>query len=227
MKDAFGSSPLARGTLHQDSGRALILRLIPARAGNTCSTWRTLSEPSAHPRSRGEHSISTVDTSFLPGSSPLARGTRTLPVAVHQPFRLIPARAGNTLGTPLVWMRQSAHPRSRGEHALREGELARQSGSSPLARGTQSRVRRNDRLLRLIPARAGNTREPPNEAPPSPAHPRSRGEHFRVSLPVFPLHGSSPLARGTQTRAYPPGARPRLIPARAGNTAGRRADSTT
>ena len=74
------------------------------------------------------------------------------------------------------------------------------------------------RKLRLIPARAGNTRWSPKIAVEPPAHPRSRGEHaFTVASTVSRV-GSSPLARGTQAIAESNLLEDRLIPARAGNT---------
>ena len=72
---------------------------------------------------------------------------------------------------------------------------------------------------RLIPARAGNTSGYPDPGSREPAHPRSRGEHPSASTSRSRQRGSSPLARGTR-RCHSQGAtKPRLIPARAGNTA--------
>ena len=50
-----GSSPLARGTLGNNHGGNGSHRLIPARAGNTATSYLTLAVETAHPRSRGEH----------------------------------------------------------------------------------------------------------------------------------------------------------------------------
>ena len=52
---AFGSSPLARGTRNTIKHFNILIRLIPARAGNTISGRSIAAPPSAHPRSRGEH----------------------------------------------------------------------------------------------------------------------------------------------------------------------------
>ena len=112
----FGSSPLARGT--PQKGIALMCRgrLIPARAGNTQFSKLVHAAELAHPRSRGEHMIRRA---FFPadgGSSPLARGTLTARRNTSPPKRLIPARAGNTYRAAGRSRRNSAHPRSRGEH---------------------------------------------------------------------------------------------------------------
>ena len=49
------------------------------------------------------------------------------------------------------------------------------------------------------------------------AHPRSRGEHYRIVKIFTPGGGSSPLARGTLIMRVIASWKPRLIPARAGN----------
>ena len=75
--------------------------------------------------------------SDCPGSSPLARGTRTDQVAEVQFTWLIPARAGNTHSTKPASVSVAAHPRSRGEHDKLLQNRGVTDGSSPLARGTQ------------------------------------------------------------------------------------------
>ena len=153
-----------------------------------------------------------------PGSSPLARGTRSARWWTRSPTGLIPARAGNTVPVPSPHRRHGAHPRSRGEHSQSSSHLWHPWGSSPLARGTPA-----DQILEqlpsgLIPARAGNTRTPRCRRRLSRAHPRSRGEHsLRLSACLPPL-GSSPLARGTRLHRREHRCWLGLIPARAGNT---------
>ena len=194
------------------------LRLIPARAGNTdCSDWLSPRAP-AHPRSRGEHSGAITSPSAMVGSSPLARGTRAAEERQRIRFRLIPARAGNTPCRVPGRSGYPAHPRSRGEHPLQNLLKMLIIGSSPLARGTHSRAKNHAGLLRLIPARAGNTGVGCPDSDSLEAHPRSRGEHTSIGLMGAVPPGSSPLARGTLTFTCRQQHRARLIPARAGNT---------
>ena len=214
----FGSSPLARGTLFCVPSNGWLVRLIPARAGNTvlCSFEWLVS--SAHPRSRGEHHHTSGSHLGPVGSSPLARGTLTEHEDEVRARRLIPARAGNTKSRGL-WLRgRAAHPRSRGEHRVNIRSWCDSYGSSPLARGTHTPLLGDWLTARLIPARAGNTLTRGSRLPAAPAHPRSRGEHNFTALALLMRNGSSPLARGTLS----PRARGieiiRLIPARAGNT---------
>ena len=132
--------------------------------------------------------------------------------------RLIPARAGNTIGFSLSHGVTSAHPRSRGEHTKSPSTTSYRRGSSPLARGTRLYSGFHRLARRLIPARAGNTVKRDATIDLSTAHPRSRGEHPNVcQVPKSEL-GSSPLARGTLHYQTSSSAMCRLIPARAGNT---------
>ena len=195
-----------------------VVRLIPARAGNTSLQRPTEKEATAHPRSRGEHAIGLGSHSALDGSSPLARGALFLDHQEPPSCRLIPARAGSiTTATPPP-AQALAHPRSRGEHVLCLADEPGGGGSSPLARGTPLRRRSNSTGYRLIPARAGNTTPSNGTPPPGAAHPRSRGEHKATMLVAAAHTGSSPLARGTRGRDPRRQMRNRLIPARAGNT---------
>ena len=213
-----GSSPLARGTRDPafDAGRGP--RLIPARAGNTFLNSFTSQKTQAHPRSRGEHWVEDDDENIYRGSSPLARGTRVPPYSETQTYRLIPARAGNTTGGRKPRCYWAAHPRSRGEHPAPIARQALSLGSSPLARGTHVQAGAVASVVRLIPARAGNTSLFSQISVAAAAHPRSRGEHCEA-LRLSPSDiGSSPLARGTLVRGRVWRRHGRLIPARAGNT---------
>ena len=69
----------------------------------------------------------------------------------------------------------------------------------------------------LIPAHAGKTRPPWPGGHGSPAHPRSRGENASSSMPIKSAYGSSPLTRGKHVATPSWAARPRLIPAHAGD----------
>ena len=220
-----GSSPLARGTRRRSAAPRGPHRFIPARAGNTCEPSKWRSSPTVHPRSRGEHPRDRNARGADDGSSPLARGTPALRRPRRRPGRFIPARAGNTRCAAARAAPAAVHPRSRGEHVSAPDQVGRQSGSSPLARGT-----RQDRAAgyghgRFIPARAGNTGWPGPPASPSPVHPRSRGEHVRARISIESFRGSSPLARGTPEITLSELNGRRFIPARAGNTS-RRPGST-
>ena len=92
------------------------------------------------------------------------------------------------------------------------------TGSSPLARGTQSTSTPRCGSPGLIPARAGNTPRSWHLGKLERAHPRSRGEHRYWELTIRNFSGSSPLARGTLLADALLSLCRGLIPARAGNT---------
>ena len=220
-----GSSPLARGTRGTAGVLRRRLRLIPARAGNTVSGGTAGSSNKAHPRSRGEHARKHGHRRPPGGSSPLARGTHPHAGTLRTRSRLIPARAGNTVGVPESTCRASAHPRSRGEHPVADSARNISRGSSPLARGTPLTPCRKTQPFRLIPARAGNTLKPGVMITLVTAHPRSRGEHLMGNTAFQNRRGSSPLARGTRYGCFTFSHYTRLIPARAGNTRSANAQS--
>ena len=172
----------------------------------------------AHPRSRGEHGGDVPPALGCRGSSPLARGTPFRKLPPERRSGLIPARAGNTLLSTAVLARNTAHPRSRGEHCLARLRLALTLGSSPLARGTRGGRSAPNRRSGLIPARAGNTWYALRVGSLRRAHPRSRGEHRNICCIFAGYGGSSPLARGTQDVVWASKVSGGLIPARAGNT---------
>ena len=91
------------------------------------------------------------------GSSPRLRGT---PVPLRPRglrWGIIPALAGNTMGSFGPFLVRRDHPRACGEHAVPHALLTLSEGSSPRLRGTPF-----GRIIELvemgiIPALAGNT----------------------------------------------------------------------
>ena len=93
---ALGSSPLTRGKPAAKRASMLIGGLIPAHAGKTSKSggWGRIFR--AHPRSRGENSISGLIVDRATGSSPLTRGKRFGGFGGVPGVGLIPAHAGKT-----------------------------------------------------------------------------------------------------------------------------------
>ena len=111
-----GSSPLTRGKRGVHDGQYSEARLIPAHAGKTPWVTRTVVQPTAHPRSRGENKLGRVSVGVQSGSSPLTRGKRFAGAGAATGAGLIPAHAGKTWSSPRALSKPSAHPRSRGEN---------------------------------------------------------------------------------------------------------------
>ena len=219
MTTTRGSSPLARGALSAFGDSVMAIGLIPARAGSTWVTFCAMPGSWAHPRSRGEHSVTICGVSSDSGSSPLARGAPVCSRTSPPTWGLIPARAGSTHGLYTRTSRLRAHPRSRGEHAPPIDGVQQVPGSSPLARGAPKIRGIGRRATGLIPARAGSTALIRRLRFEERAHPRSRGEHRRYSSKKGTIPGSSPLARGAPLVSTLVTRTSGLIPARAGSTA--------
>ena len=136
-----GSSPLARGLHNMPPYIVLNFRIIPARAGFTLDS----SGVSGH----------------TTGSSPLARGLRWSRSGQGSGTGIIPARAGFTASPWMTRRGGGDHPRSRGVYRSSLVGASLMSGSSPLARGLREAGNRVNADVRIIPARAGFTRDRP------------------------------------------------------------------
>ena len=132
--------------------------------------------------------------------------------------RLIPARAGKTTGARLAPRRERAHPRAGGENNATASKRSLISGSSPRGRGKPALRRRRHAWRRLIPARAGKTRDVSASTTCAPAHPRAGGENPRGLIISLCDCGSSPRGRGKRVEPESAFGTVRLIPARAGKT---------
>ena len=135
-----GLSPLARGTQAMERRENPDPRFIPAGAGNTHARHQRRRPGAVYPRWRGEHSHSTWRIRFLPGLSPLARGTRSRRIELKRYLRFIPAGAGNTSLPRWDMNPEAVYPRWRGEHPFCAVPRGSSTGLSPLARGTHINV---------------------------------------------------------------------------------------
>ena len=152
-----GSSPHARGTPSAQDYVNDYLGIIPACAGNTKSSRAHKWTQWDHPRMRGEHFYFIFLVWWWLGSSPHARGTPSDKGNSMSHTGIIPACAGNTYSYQRIAWTAGDHPRMRGEHPYRIIPIPQGMGSSPHARGTLWRNRRNLHHTGIIPACAGNT----------------------------------------------------------------------
>ena len=173
-----GSSPLARGLPLIAAAAEDLDGIIPARAGFTTHHHYHHHHHQDHPRSRGVYATTTCTASWMPGSSPLARGLRRDPMRSIAATRIIPARAGFTSGGSASPVMRGDHPRSRGVYKVKGLSDGAMRGSSPLARGLPITGNTDARTRRIIPARAGFTHRRRRKGRQSPDHPRSRGVYL-------------------------------------------------
>ena len=172
----------------------------------------------AHPRAGGENRAAVPICAEAWGSSPRGRGKLLGLGADRDEVRLIPARAGKTGSRQPPRARSTAHPRAGGENHAVALDRVTFAGSSPRGRGKPHCEAEACERVRLIPARAGKTRDWSTNVFEEAAHPRAGGENpFRMSAVDTPA-GSSPRGRGKQAGLGGDEARLRLIPARAGKT---------
>ena len=96
MKPADGSSPRVRGKHGVGDRGGYQLRIIPARAGQTCAPVSSVLGTPDHPRACGANAYKKTGLDRRTGSSPRVRG-KPIPVTdVDWETRIIPARAGQT-----------------------------------------------------------------------------------------------------------------------------------
>src|SRR5690606_17016896 len=152
------------------------------------------------------------------GSPPHTRGALVHLLQLHGHLRITPAYAGSTPPGPWRCQRGSDHPRVRGEHTRYAGDGGSSSGSPPRARGARAHRAHEGAAGGITPACAGSTRRAPPRSPPTPDHPRVRGEHEATCAAHASRPGSPPRARGAQPHSLIPRAQWGITPACAGST---------
>ena len=112
---SLGSSPLSRGIRPHAPDR-ILMRIIPALAGNTAAVLPVANDTGDHPRSRGEYPRRSQRSHCASGSSPLSRGIHDPVPGRYSAPGIIPALAGNTDAKIVLSLDITDHPRSRGEY---------------------------------------------------------------------------------------------------------------
>ena len=194
-----------------------VVRFIPAYAGNALSCPGRVRRAPVHPRIRGERMTTARRRWAMPGSSPHTRGTRG---GCHQSRlgkRFIPAYAGNARKRSARSRGRAVHPRIRGERPQLMTQWPPLCGSSPHTRGTRRCGLCRVRVVRFIPAYAGNAACRAARVGRLPVHPRIRGERPAKIDQTKNWFGSSPHTRGTPVISIRAGTPARFIPAYAGN----------
>ena len=214
----FGSSPRVRGKRVVRVPGRLPARIIPARAGQTARRCRAAPERPDHPRACGANGKAFHTEENLPGSSPRVRGKRVCRSPLEEPYRIIPARAGQTKRPIWPKPRRTDHPRACGANMIARRPVGVDIGSSPRVRGKPGGACACLALVRIIPARAGQTHAPYQDCRAHPDHPRACGANYVADTVMPSAIGSSPRVRGKRWREARAARPPRIIPARAGQT---------
>ena len=215
-----------RGTGYPHVLPEMVLRFIPACAGNSARRSGWSGEPTVHPRVCGEQASTCTLPNTGSGSSPRVRGTDLDEGFASSGFRFIPACAGNRM-KPTSSGSVPVHPRVCGEQDIHNTGTLTGDGSSPRVRGTGGSFDPSGKRWRFIPACAGNRAYVTRSGPSHSVHPRVCGEQFIFMTCPFYSPGSSPRVRGTDGHMATVAANNRFIPACAGNSSIRQLLSTT
>ena len=131
----WGSSPRMRGKRCRLAIRRTKVGLIPAHAGKTLTPDAPCLWSEAHPRACGENCPEAVPVDNVLGSSPRMRGKLNGQFVSRNALGLIPAHAGKTMSSGVVFTAWGAHPRACGENGTTGSGLFLFRGSSPRMRG--------------------------------------------------------------------------------------------
>ena len=132
--------------------------------------------------------------------------------------RIIPAHAGQTAPYVHRTFCRADHPRACGANGGANCRRWHAIGSSPRMRGKHAVAGAARRVVRIIPAHAGQTSGLTYPMPSVADHPRACGANFRVREVVDAYAGSSPRMRGKRLHKRHRGKPVRIIPAHAGQT---------
>ncbi len=216
MLAALGPSPRVRGKPRLVLLRAVLLRSIPACAGEAGRPVERWSSWTVHPRVCGGSGRPVLANVQVAGPSPRVRGKRGGLQQRRVKRRSIPACAGEALHRAGRAPRGGVHPRVCGGSFIVDIYVRNGNGPSPRVRGK----RRGRALARArpgsIPACAGEAFESSRSSTRFRVHPRVCGGSV-VNREDRPRPGGpSPRVRGKHDRSKNPGAPIRSIPACAG-----------
>ena len=195
-----GSSPRVRGKRVCRSPLEEPYRIIPARAGQTRAWPYCPAKPSDHPSACGANEASDLAEAASDGSSPRVRGKPGGTCSPCQFPRIIPARAGQTHAPYQDCRAHPDHPRACGANHGGQSVYTADTGSSPRVRGKLLRGDGRLAVLRIIPARAGQTILYHYSSSLVPDHPRACGANLPRAELTVGLSGSSPRVRGKRRR---------------------------
>ena len=154
----LGSPPRTRGQLPPIVAVDGIIRFTPAHAGTTSAVFRRQPALTVHPRARGDNAAVLVVLAVLVGSPPRTRGQQRGDADVLLKRRFTPAHAGTTRRPARAALRQTVHPRARGDNSNGSHKSTPRRGSPPRTRGQRVASSQHICACRFTPAHAGTTR---------------------------------------------------------------------
>ena len=152
-----GLSPRVRGKQARGGGGGVMVRSIPACAGETAPRRHSLRSPAVYPRVCGGNYLREHELPHPEGLSPRVRGKPWQLCQAGAGPRSIPACAGETRGRPRQRRPSGVYPRVCGGNRGPAPCRAYRRGLSPRVRGKRQPALRPGAILRSIPACAGET----------------------------------------------------------------------
>ena len=214
LKD--GLSPRLRGNRRPCPQCPLSPRSIPAPAGEPMPSCAIIDPGQVYPRACGGTHPLGLPASHPNGLSPRLRGNLDPVVAPYGGSGSIPAPAGEPFRITTFAAIDPVYPRACGGTTRSPSSTNRQPGLSPRLRGNPARRRLGWRVLRSIPAPAGEPRVAlPMDAFPG-VYPRACGGTPFDALQQRQAAGLSPRLRGNRVSACDLKLQVRSIPAPAG-----------
>ncbi len=151
-----------------------------------------------HPRFHGGAPPRVCGWVFLPGPSPLSRGSPAWAPGSHLQRGSIPAFTGEPAGCGAGKCAPTVHPRFHGgAHSYSPG-VPSSPGPSPLSRGSQAQGLTQDAPPRSIPAFTGEPKVWVSPRQSDWVHPRFHGGASVRSILSALTAGPSPLSRGSR-----------------------------
>ena len=191
---------------------------IPAWAGETKGKERNRYANAVYPRVGGGNPSGICQRLAMGGLSPRGRGKPALAGRARRGHRSIPAWAGETGGRPAGPPPPAVYPRVGGGNDQFGTTDGADGGLSPRGRGKRPAQRYHRQPPGSIPAWAGETLLGSGNAGQGGVYPRVGGGNLARVARVKAGKGLSPRGRGKRMQEAEPLARPRSIPAWAGET---------
>ena len=216
MPGRKGLSPPTRGNRRRSSPYDMVMRSIPAHAGEPLASGGTPISRAVYPRPRGGTPPSPRAGREAEGLSPPTRGNPDGDPRPSKPFRSIPAHAGEPTRRKPCAREPRVYPRPRGGTRRPFGDVRPRVGLSPPTRGNRIRELVPNRERRSIPAHAGEPRGRAARAHGREVYPRPRGGTLILEESQIGCVGLSPPTRGNRRSSRDCAACARSIPAHAG-----------
>ena len=174
-RGASGLSPHTRGNHLAQLQAGVVVRSIPAHAGEPRQGLQSARLEWVYPRTRGGTPPRPAGVPPVPGLSPHTRGNRGDIISGFIGRGSIPAHAGEPRSDTGSSGTAGVYPRTRGGTYTGSEIWPIETGLSPHTRGNPCCSSTVNPSIRSIPAHAGEPGDPRSHTPPSRVYPRTRG----------------------------------------------------